>query len=281
MTFLALAVLSGTGFALVMRGAQRCGRNVVAVGAINYVVATGLYAALWALGDRVPLSRPTLLIGLAGGACYVMGFLILMRVMSARGVALAAAAERIGVLVPVVMSVVIWGERPTAPQVIGIVLAVAALPLVGLARTAPTQRGVGRRELAMVLALVITGGGAALAIKGFQMAQLPAERDGYFLVHFGTAMLCAWTAWGLRWRTLRRMDLPFGVALGIFNALVGITLLLALERLPGSVVFPVLSALTLALVTLLATLVWREPLGRLGALGLGLTLVATALIGGG
>ncbi len=281
MTFLALAVLSGAGFVLVMRGAQRCGHNVVAAGAINYVVATGLYSVLWALGDRAPLSRPTLLIGLAGGTCYVMGFLILMRVMSARGVALAAAAERIGVIVPVVMSVGVWGERPTAPQVIGIALAVVALPLVGLARTAPAQRGVERRELAMVLALVVTGGGAMLAIKAFQMTQLPAERDGYFLVHFGTAMLGAWIVWGLRRRTLRRTDLPFGVALGVCNALVGITLLLALERLPGSVVFPVVSASTLALVTLLATLAWREPLGRLGALGLGLALVATALIGGG
>ena len=278
MIFLALVVLFNTGFLLLWRASQRKGCNVVAVGAINFAVGGGLYAAFWMFGARPSPVGTTTLLGLAGGTCYAVSFLIMSGIMAFRGAALTLVASRVGFLVPVAVSIIAWSERPSQWQGIGILFALAALPLVGLVRTSPEERHPRRLILGLMAALLVTNGGGWLAIKGFQMTHLPAERALYWFIHFGTAAVVTWAGWGLGQRGLARRDLVFGLGLGLCNASDAGAMLLALEALPASVVFPVRSTLTLALVTLFATFVWREPLGRLGALGVGLVLVANGLI---
>ena len=281
MLFLALTVLFQTSFSLLSRTAQRHGRDIVAFGAIHHVTAASLFLTLWAFGGWTSPERTTVLLGMAGGMSFLTGFLLLMVVMASRGVALAFGVARLSVVIPAVVSIALWGERPSIPQAVGIVVAVAALILMGLARTSQGRDGIGGRAMVLVPALFLISGGSMLSVKGFQMTHVSADRDAFFLILFCTAAVGSLTILGFRLHVLGRIDLLFGAALGLATGLGNRSMLLALERLPASIVFPVITALTLALMTLFATVVWRERLGRLGALGIGLAVAASALIQGG
>ena len=57
-----------------------------------------------------------------------------------------------------------------------------------------------------------------------------------------------------------------------------LALLLALDRLPGAVVFPVMQAGIMIVRALFAAVAWRERPGRLGAAGIAVAAGAVALI---
>ncbi len=279
MAFLALTVLFQTAFSLVTRSAQRHGRNVVAIGAIFHLTATGAFVVLWAIGGWTSPARTTALLGMGGGVCFAGVFLSLMTFMASRGVALASRVSRLGVMVPAVVAIIAWGERPSVPQAGGTVLAVAALWLMSLSRTALDEAVLGRRIAILAVAIFLISGGAMLSLKGFQMTDLPTERDAFFLILFGAGSAVTCTAWALRSRAVGRGEWLSGIALGLITGSNNRFLLLALEELPASVVFPMATPLVLVFTTLFASFVWREPLGRLGTIGMSLAVIATVLIG--
>jgi uncharacterized membrane protein len=77
---------------------------------------------------------------------------------------------------------------------------------------------------------------------------------------------------------VQRKDLSFGAVLGIPNLLTGASLTLALQEVNGAVVFPVSNVGSLFLMALFGVWVWKERLGRRGAVGLVLTVIAILLI---
>ncbi len=158
-------------------------------------------------------------------------------------------------------------------------LAVASLLLMSLSRTALDEAVLGRRIAILAVAIFLMSGGAMLSLKGFQMTNLPAERDAFFLILFGAGSVVTCTAWALRSSAVGRDEWLSGIALGLITGSNNRSLLLALEGLPASVVFPMVTPLALVFTTLFASFVWREPLGRLGAIGISLAVTATVLIG--
>ncbi len=105
-----------------------------------------------------------------------------------------------------------------------------------------------------------------------------SERATYVLLVFVDAALLS--AAGL-WRSRTRLawaDFWPGLALGLVNLGATHTLLLALNALPGVIVFPVSSAVSIIVTTLAGVLIWRERLGRANLAGIVAAVAAVALI---
>ena len=77
--------------------------------------------------------------------------------------------------------------------------------------------------------------------------------------------------------TTRRDILP-GLALGLVNAVANAALVAALRQLPGVLVFPFTSAVSLALVAVYARVAWSERVSRTEAAGIVIALAAVTLI---
>jgi drug/metabolite transporter (DMT)-like permease len=274
---LAIAVLSTTTFSLVMRHVQRQGRDQMAVMAVNYVVASVAGFILARMTGAWHASAPTLQIGLIAGVIYVSTYVLILHSMELRGVAVANAVIRLSVLVPIVAAIVVWHERPELIQQLGAGLAVLAMPFLALDR-AEGKAPLRKRQLAMLIGLFLTNGAVLITSKWFHSAAPPSENYMYFGILYGVSAVIAvglWLGWSRRWSAA---DVGWGVALGLVNILTGTTLLAALDSLPGAVVFPVFSALGLALTAGFAAWAWREAPGRLGRVGIGVAICAAVLI---
>ncbi len=272
-----VAMVFMSAFGLIVRRSQRAGHDMIVVGLVNYLVPAIFYgiwcisAGLWTCDPRAAL------IGVLGGIVYGVGFLTLLGPMQWRGVGIVSAILGLSVLVPVVLSLVVWHESLLPIQTAGVLLALGALPLLGLDEGTGGARLTLRMALLMV-ALFLINGGAMAAQKWFHTTGLSEQRPAFLLYLFGTAGVVLAVTWLANRRPFTPKSVGWGAALGCSNMMAALTLLAALDRLPGLVVFPVVQVGILILCTLFAVVVWREKPGRLGLIGIGVACVAVTLL---
>ena len=275
--YLALHVAGSVSFGHVMKWALRRNCSLVAVGAANYVVAASLSLLLALVGHGAGLTFRGMAAGILGGLSYVVSYYFYYQSIRLTGVSISTAVIRLSVLPAVAASIAVWGERPGTHQVAGILLVLAALPLLS------QQPGDKAANLAgpvwgWLLALFATTSGGSLAAKLFQEGGTPLAKPFLLAVWFGTAAVVALAA--LRAQRLRpsRHDLPLGLLLGSVNVVGNFALLAALEHLPGAIVFPVASAGGVMLVVVTSAALWGERLSRLALAGVALAVPALALM---
>lgn len=293
-------------------GRQRLDR--MALLTVNYAAAVVVAAGLLALGGReatggLSMEASLVLLGAGAGALLIFGFFVLSVATEVAGMSLAIGVMRVSVVIPFVMSWVVWDEVPSAAQVVGLVLAGAAFfliahrrrrapkPTVELAAPAPTAAPVEARPSAGagaerefswrvfgVLTLVFLAGGAVdVTMKAFE-EEFGAQNSRvlFLLFAFGVAFLIgSAVVWGRGMRAGRWPSaavVGWGVVLGIVNYGSLEFILRAIEQLPGTFVFPVNNIAIVLLAAALGVYVWEEHLSRINRVGLALAVLALLLL---
>ncbi len=278
--FLVLSIMSSVTIAVLLRFGESRGVTRLVVIAANYVVATGVSLVLWH-GDGWIVPHPgALLLGALTGISFALTFLMLILAIGRVGIAIPVSITRLAVIIPVLASVLAYGESPTSLQMIGLVLALVALGFFGKAaltgQTVHVRLPV--RNVLLMIGLFAGMGINELNMKVFKEMFPVDQMHGFLTVLFGTAMVFAWILVWRRRTVVRARDIRLGLALGVPNACASIFLILALDHLPGIVVFPVNDVCIVLLSTLAGILIWREMPTRWGWVGLSLAAGAIALI---
>jgi len=282
MVYLLAAIAASTLFALGLKVSENRGYNRVGVAFANY--ATGAFLAfLWWVGPwcagRGEMAGETLGYGVLGGAAWVGGLITLMVSTRENGVALTAGISRLALLVTIACCILFWGESLGWIEGVGVLLALAAILLMGV----PASRREGRTSgwgILLLLLVLFTQGAAQIILKVFEGSGGERELTAFFLVMFATGALLTGLVLPLYGRPLRRRELGFGALLGLPNLYSGAFLVLALQEMRGTIAFPAVNAGTLFLLVLAGLLFWRERAGRAGVAGLALTVLALVLIKG-
>ena len=277
MLVLALATAFSASFGLVMRYALARNRNLWAVGALNYGTAALFHLLRHALGGGHAPSQSTWVVGLLGGMAYVTAYLLYFPLMAMRGVSVSTAIVRLSALIPVVVSVVVWGEQPSTQQVLGALLALASLPLLSFSPGIRGKRLPGRAT-ALLMALFLANGLCLLAVRGYSQTGVAGEESWFLAILFGMAAVIATGAYALHGERASWGDLLPGMGLGVCNALGNLLLVMALGQLPGFLVFPFQAAVGLALSAVVARLVWGERISRLETAGMAVAVVAVVFM---
>lgn len=278
MLYLILAMLGSAAMSLVLKAfrAQRGNRYGIILG--NYI--TCVLVGFLMLPDRSMVlhgSLSTLLFGVIGGFFFAAGLTAMQSSIRANGAALTAAFAKLGLVVTLGVSVLCFGERPGAVQLIGIALVFAALALIH----GGAKKEEGGSFLLLLLVLLTGGGGDAMS-KVFE--QLGGEGEGtlYFFWLFLTAAVLAAVLAMRETRLTGKKILPgelaAGVLVGLPNYFSSWLLLLALERMPALVVYPAASTGTILLVMVFSALLFHERITRRQMAGLGLILAALVLL---
>ena len=276
MLFLILAILSSTMVSVIMRlSTGRISANLSML-AVNYLICSLLGALYAGFELFVPQEGGFFLtVGLGGlsGAFYLAGFVMLQQSIRKNGVVLSSVFMKLGLLVPIILSLVFFKEIPTAAQIGGFFIAIGAIILINLKKDADTARFSGG-----LIVLLLLGGCCDSMSKVFEFFG-PAELSEQFLFYtFAAAfVLCAMMV-------IQKKERP-GIREWVFGALIGLPnffsakfLLLALAKLPAVVVYPSFSVATLLLITLTGVAVFREKLEKLQWIALGAIVVALALL---
>ena len=273
---LILAIVSSMLVSVTMRASERRAKNNISMLAMNYLMCTLLSAAFAGTAEFFPAQEglgAALLLGVISGAMYLSSFLLLQWNIRVNGVVLPATFMKLGVLVPTLLSVVLFGETPTAAQATGFALAVAAIILIRM------ERGQGRAKHAAGLVVLLLGGGLTDSLsKVYEVFGAPALEDHYLLYTFAVAcLLCAGLAL-LRRQGMTMWDALCGMLIGVPNYFSARFLLLSLSQVPAVVAYPTYSVATIVLITVVGMLAFGERLTRRQKLAMGVILVALVLL---
>lgn len=282
---LLLAILSSASVAIVLKcfRNQRGNRFGIILG--NYL--TCILVSLALMPDRSAIfsgSGVTLLCGALGGVLFVAGLVSMQSSVTANGATLTAAFAKLGLLVPLALSVLWFRERPGLWQIGGIVLALASVVVINSGkRGADGDAGSGTApSLALLLLTLLACGGSDGMAKVFEQVGRRSEDTLYFFFVFLTAAVLSAVLAVMEYRrTGKRILLPelaAGVAVGIPNYFSSYLLLKALVSLPAFLVYPVFSTGTILLVMAVSAVFFRERPGRRQLAGLGLILAALVLL---
>lgn len=275
MLYLILAVISSMLVSVVMRMSEHRSPNGMSRLAVNYVMCAALSLAfsgqlqLFPAHEGLPL---TLALGGITGVLYLAGFVLLQWNISRNGVVLPATFMKLGVIVPTVLAIAVFGETPRIAQIIGLALALAAIVMI---------QGGSKGETGSVAGLVIlllTGGSSDCMSKIYEEIGAPELNDQFLLYTFGMALvlcvlLCLVKKQRLTWR-----DIAWGLALGIPNYFSARFLLLSLGSVPAVVAYPTFSVGTIVAVTAVGMLCFGERLSRRKWVALGVILVSLLLL---
>lgn len=276
MVFLLLAILSSAMISILMRfSANRISANLSML-AVNYLICTFLGAAYAGFRPVTPAAdgfSVTVWLGIISGVLYLGGFVLFQRNTRKNGIVLSSVFMKLGLLVPVVMSVLLFREMPTASQIAGFCIAVAAIVLINLKKE-PSDKGFG---LGLILMLLLCGGSDAMS-KVFERLGPVALSDAYLFFTFAVAFaLCAGLVIFQKEKPGLK-ELLFGTLIGIPNFFSAKFLLGALTKLPAVVVYPSFSVATMLITTVAGVVFFKERLRKNQWLALIAILAALVLL---
>ena len=271
MIYLILAILSSALISVFMRISGDRVKNNISLLAVNYMTCVLVAAADagWVLIPSGEGAGMTLLMGIVHGSFYLLSFWLLQRNIALNGVVLSATFMKLGLLVPMAVSLILFREKPGMFQVLGFVLALAAILLINQDEESHTVRS----RSGLILLLLAGGGGDAMA-KVFEELGNGSHTPQFLFYTFAAALtLCLVLVWRKKQR-FGAAELGFGLLIGVPNFLSARFLLRALRTLPAVIVYPTCSVGAILAVTLAGVFLFRERLQKRQWLALGIIAAA-------
>lgn len=275
MFYLLLAITCSTLVQVIMRLSSKKVKNDVSMLAANYLMCSII--ALLNIGTfpRWGNSYPiTLGLGGFNGIVYLLSFLLLQLNVKRNGIVLSASFMKLGLLVPVAASVLLFGEAPGITKILGFFVALVAIVFINYQPNA-TQNATFKVGL---LLLLLCSGCADLMTKVFQELGDPSHAALFLLCTFAGALVLCLLLLLHRKERPGKAEILFGFLISIPNYYSSRFLLRCLESLDAVVAYPSYNVGAILLTTLLGVLLFKERLSRRQWGAMGIILIALVLL---
>lgn len=281
MLFLLLATLASAGNALTMKFAGSRSDNEWALLLFNYVTAVAL-SALSAARSGIAIAgvEPTVwVLGLVAGVLFVVTFALLKLNVDTNGATVSSSIVRMSSVIPLTLSIVLFGEYPSTSGACGIVVAVIAVALLAVPpKAAQGPDGPRPSARALLVPMVLAGGIADTMPKVFEATGNPSHEEAYVLMTFATALVVCLAMFLRAHERPRGIDVACGAMLGAFNYFSTDFSVRALMELPAYVVYTGFSMGVVLLTFAANALVMHERLSRRDHVAIVLVMLALVLI---
>ncbi|MBR5284318.1 MAG: EamA family transporter [Clostridia bacterium] len=276
MFYLLCAIVSSALVSIIMRLSTDKVENNISMLAMNYLMCSTVAAAYAGFGQLFPQTDTlglTLGMGVFQGILYLLSFILLQVNVKKNGVVLPATFMKLGLLVPMVISILLFREIPAPMQIVGFCIATAAILLINLDKS---QSAVSFK-IGLVLLLLINGTGDAMA-KVYEEIGDPALSAQFLFYTFAIAFILCMGLVAAKKQKVGKNELFYGFLVGVPNYFSAKFLLAALNTVPAVITYPTYSVGTILLVTLTGVGFFKEKLGKKQWIGLGIILVALILL---
>jgi len=279
MIYLILAIISSASISILMRISEKYMKNEMAMFMANYGVCMML--SLLFMKDVAQVGQQfasagfvTLGLGVLSGIMYLANFLFYKYNMKENGIVMSATFMKLGVLVPTIMAVLVFGEKLTGLRFAGIAMAVVAIVIIHFEKDAISK---SKHVMGLLLLLLLSGFTDSLA-NVFEKMGAAESKDIYLLVTFGTAFFI--TIFVILYKKVKvgKMELLFGALIGLPNYFSSRFLLLALEEVDAVLVYPTYSVATMIVIMLAGVCAFQEKIGKKKLVALAMILVALGLL---
>lgn len=277
MMYLILAIASSAMVSVCMRLSEKHVNNEMGMFTANYAVCIVLsffYLKQIPTGNEAHALLWMLFLGILSGILYLVSFVVMKANMKHNGIVLTSTFMKLGVLIPTLMAVFVFGETPGWVRVCGILLAIIAIITIHFEKDSVQA---GSRKSLLIGLLILSGFTDAMANIYEQVGDV-SLKDGYLLITFLAAFFCALIL-ALHGKTKIGMkDVFFGFLIGIPNYFSARFLLWALGQMDAVLVYPMYSIGTIIAVTLVGVLFFKEKLSKKKVIALGMIGIALCLL---
>lgn len=278
MTAVVFAIIGLSAFLHSLRWAQARDVYIYAMAPFNYFTAAAVFI-VWSAAAGIGFGAESFLYGCAVGLCYGMSFFLLLSGMRWVGVAKTTTVVNLAYVIPVIASIVIWGEKLTILLGAGIILGLIAIPLILLpSRSTSSQKPNIAGAMLSLGGLYVAQGAAYAIMKGFERLGRSEEKPLMLAGLFTTAAVYTLCVYIVKFRRPTLKDVYHGVITGGCNAFSNASLLSAVSIMAASVVFPTFTVGTIVLVTISSVFIWQERYSLRAWMGILLACVSIAMM---
>lgn len=281
MLYLFLAILSSASIAMILKFSESRKLNRYAVTSANYISAFTISLILSIKGMKsVSFSGlPNVLgLGIFAGVLYFLGFIFIQKSIKENGVGITGAVSKIGIILPVILSMILWKEIPNYLQSLGVVVSISAIILINID---PDDIRSLKSFNETILFLFLIAGFAEFTTKLFEkfcvMEYKPLYLFTIFFTAFWISIYFTYTTWR-KGRKITKTDIVTGLSVGIPNMLTSFFLIESFRYYKASVAFPIYSSGTIVLINLGGIFLFKEKFIRKNAFAVVMIVIAIVLM---
>ncbi len=272
---LILAIMCSSLISVIMRISSDKVSGKLSMLTANYAVCSlcgVLYAGFDIFPKETQLTK-TLAFGTINGILYLVSFILLQINTEKHGIVLSSIFMKLGLLVPIVLSVLFFNEMPSKLQTIGFIIAIISIILINL------KKGENKKSFGMSLILLLLFGGSADAMsKVYEHLGAENLTNQFLFYTFMTAFIICSASVVIKKEKTQPKDILFGAIIGIPNFFSSKFLISALTTMPAVITYPTFSVATILTVTLVGILAFKEKLKKSQWIALFLIIIALILL---
>ena len=275
---LILAIFCSSMVQIVMRLSTNHVKNNISMLTSCYVVCSFIAACYAGFGSLICVGTPgfgaSVGLGFVQGLLYLAAFILLQVNVKRNGVVLSASFMKLGLLVPMAVSILFFGEQPGIFHITGFIVALIAIVLINYE---PGHTEKASFKAGLIILLLVGGVGDVLAKIYQEVGSADLSPQFLFYTFFGALVLC----FGLLvWKKERPglTDLFFGALIAIPNYFSSRFLLKALSSLEAVIVYPSYNVATIFLATIAGICLFKERLKTRQWIAIGAIVIALALL---
>jgi drug/metabolite transporter (DMT)-like permease len=288
MIFIILCILVNTGLILVFRLFPKFGIDSFQAIVANYFVAAflGFQLASQSFSIGFTLQQPWLIYAVILGLLFVSLFYLISVTTVVFGVSVASVANKMSIVIPVTLAVYLYHETLSSIQIIGIVLAMAAVVMVSYKKSDQSIKITSQWHYMLPLILFLGCGSIDALINYLQRNFAGPQMSNEYIL--STAFMFAAIGGAFSFISLLIMkkitwhtkSIITGLALGVPNFFSMFLVMKSLESnfLNASTFFPVNNMSIVVLGTVISIIAFKEKLSKLNMIGIILSVLAIVLI---
>ncbi|MFO7810952.1 MAG: hypothetical protein R6V47_06235, partial [Candidatus Delongbacteria bacterium] len=225
-----------------------------------------------------PSLYSAVVIGLFGGVLYFLGFMFIQKSIRENGVGLTGAVAKTGIILPVILSMILWKEIPNFLQSAGVVISIAAIVMINISpRELDRVQGINKT----IILLFLIVGFAEFSNKLFEIYGGTDYKAVFLFVVFFTAFWVSllFTVKGVKkGRKVTKTDILVGLTVGIPNMFASYFLIESFNYYKASIAFPIVSSGTILLINAGGFFIFGERLKRKEIAAVVMIIVAIVLM---
>jgi drug/metabolite transporter (DMT)-like permease len=278
--YIALSVTSSLLIAHFLKVARKADQRLLNVLVINYITATIFSLMIVdkeALG-QTELSFPMLFLGAFLGFIFIANLLVYSSSLHRIGMGISIASMRMSLVIPIALSLLIYGEHIGLLKYAGIVLVFIALYLMLPKLDFSHIEGVKDTVFPLLLFLMTGIADSSLKVYEREFTELIPEYGFLSLIFVCSFIFGMIVITYKKELSFTRKEIFYGIIIGVTNLYSSFFLILALRELSGSVVFSIVNVSNVIFGAIIGYILWKDELNNKQKIGIGVAGLSILLL---
>ena len=259
MIYLILAIISSALVSITMRLSEKSVKNNIALLSVNYIVClcmASVYTGFNNIYVSIEGMNKTVLLGVVNGVLYLTSFVLFQRSIKKNGVILSSLFMKLGILIPIIISILIFKEIPDFLQMIGFIIAVIAIIFMNYQKYNDNSF-----NYSLVILLIANGMTDAMSKIYEEVGNSLLSEQFLFYTFLFALILCLILTY-IKKQKITINEIKYGLIIGIPNYFSARFLLLALQSLSAVIVYPTFSVGTVIVVAITGMIFFNEKISQ-------------------